>query len=54
VREERRSRTRWASVASFAAAALMLLLSIAGVIHLRRTPADAEVFVARPKEVALV
>jgi hypothetical protein len=37
----------WATVASFVGAALMLILSIAGVLHLRRTPIEAEVFVPR-------
>ena len=33
----------WAGIASFIGAALMLVLSILGFVHLRRTPADVEV-----------
>ncbi len=33
----------WAGIASLLAAGLMLVLSILGFVHLRRTPADAEV-----------
>jgi hypothetical protein len=34
----------WAAIVSFIGAALLLILSILGFAHLRRTPADAEVF----------
>jgi hypothetical protein len=44
----------WGAMASFGAAAVMLLLSIAGVLHLRRTPADAEVFTPRDREAITV
>jgi hypothetical protein len=37
----------YAAWASFAGAIVMLLLSAAGVVHLRRTPIEAEVFVPR-------
>lgn len=37
----------YGAVASFIGAGVMLLLSIAGVLHLRRTPDDAEVFAPR-------
>ena len=33
----------WGSVAAFAGAAVLLLLSLAGALHLRRTPAEEEV-----------
>ena len=33
----------WAGIASFFAAGLMLVLSILGLVHLRKTPADTEV-----------
>jgi len=33
----------WAGIASFFAAGLMLMLSILGFVHLRKTPADVEV-----------
>lgn len=39
----------WATMASFIGAGLMLILSIAGVLHLRRTPIEAEVFAPRSK-----
>lgn len=42
----------WATVASFVGAGLMLILSIAGVLHLRRTPDDVEVFAPRHTKVA--
>jgi hypothetical protein len=34
----------WAAIAAFIGAAFLLILSILGFAHLRRTPADAEVF----------
>jgi hypothetical protein len=34
----------WASIAAFAAAAIMGVLTVLGFIHLRRIPAEAEVF----------
>ena len=33
----------WGSVAAFAGAAVLLLLSLAGAVHLRRTPVEEEV-----------
>jgi hypothetical protein len=33
----------WGSIAAFAGAAVLLLLSLAGAVHLRRTPAEEEV-----------
>ena len=44
----------YAAWASFAGAGVMLLLSIAGVWHLRRTPGDVEVFVPPTKETITV
>ena len=43
----------YAAVASFVLAGVMLLLSIAGVLHLRRTPIDREVFVPRSTKEAM-
>ena len=46
----------WASIAAFAAAAIMGVLTVLGFIHLRRVPAEAEVFApkveAKPVSVA--
>jgi hypothetical protein len=38
----------FASIAAFAGAALMLLLSLFGFLHLRKTPTDAELHFAEP------
>lgn len=42
----------YAAIASFIMAAVMLILSIMGILHLRRVPSDAEVLVSHSKEPA--
>jgi len=39
--------TMWGAIAAFAGAGLMLILSIAGLWHARRTPAEQELFANR-------
>jgi hypothetical protein len=38
----------WAAIAAYVGAAIMLVLTILGFMHLRRSPGEEEVFAARP------
>ncbi len=38
----------WAAIASFIGAAIMLVLTVLGIVHLRRRPGEEEIFSGRP------